>query len=329
MKQLLLLATLLTVLPVSGQVTHTVQSSCVAADSVRAKYMKDAQRLALRRTLADALPYKDSIRIDKVLAGNYLRYLLAVHNATSLPGRDTVVALKIHTDPVPEMNVFTVKAPASLYWMQKLMNFQLPTGYPSIDYRINDYKLSEISYYQSVNYDVVVFRADSNFNLNKLCADFAAVSGVLGSEPVQGADDSQNITAIPGSGYMDLVYTHGWQDCTNGCDYKIHWKFRVYESCVVEYMGWTGNSLDTGIPALLGVTAPTLYPNPFSDALMLWNPGASRCTVEVLSLAGELLGTQEVTEKSAMVNMNGFAKGMYIVRILTGEGTQNLRVIRQ
>jgi hypothetical protein len=291
--------------------------------------MRDAKRLALRETFFVASTYKDSVKIDKALTGKFLKALLAIHNATALTVRDTVLAIyKLRTNYEPEMNNIIIKANAGLYWMQKLMNLQTPTGHTILDSRMTGYRLNVVNYYQSALYDVAVFKTDSNFNMAAMAVDLASLQDVKGSEPILTVDDARNISATVGNGYIDLVYTYGWSTCENGCDFKINWKLRVYDNCIVEYSGYTGDPINTGLRHVTSATPAMVYPNPFTDKLSIFCDDLHDAEYALFDLTGQLIRRDKISSRETAINIDGEAQGVYLLRCTSAGRVQNFRIIR-
>src|SRR4051812_7915152 len=79
-----------------------IQSSCSAPDSIKIKYVNDADRLALRSLYSRHLPDTSSIFIPQIQSDSVLNALLAVYNTDSLPERDTIITYyQIHSKPDP------------------------------------------------------------------------------------------------------------------------------------------------------------------------------------------------------------------------------------
>ena len=81
-------------------ISQTVVSSCSASDSVKALYIEDADRLALKKIYAQNLADTNSIITSQVHADTVLKALIAVYNATLLPARNAIVShYNIHSFP--------------------------------------------------------------------------------------------------------------------------------------------------------------------------------------------------------------------------------------
>jgi hypothetical protein len=236
-------------------ISQTVVSSCSAPDSIKALYMRDADRLALRKIYSQNLTYTDSIIIPQTHTDTVLKALIAVYNATTLPARNTVISqYNIHTFPNPNVNMLDVAADSNLTWMQQLKLGNIPTGNAQVDGLISGYNLTlqnYDSYLGWFSYHVVTFTSDSSYNLPPLTDLFENISGVNFSDPGTVIGDGNDISASIYPTYVQLNYSLGWQDCPSGCIYRHYWTFNVYYNCSVEYVGESGTSLPI-------VPAPTI-----------------------------------------------------------------------
>jgi hypothetical protein len=307
--------------------SFTAQSSCNGTDSVMKAYKKDADRLTLRHTFDSTLTWKDSVKINKTISNKFMKALVAVFNATSLPVRDTVIKIyKIHA-PQPEMNNFQVKAPSNLLWMGKLLANQLPTNDPFVDNLLNKYLIQPVNYYQSTNYDVAIFKTDTNYNLTKLCAVWAALNMVIGAEPLPNTDPTYNITGTLSANTVDLIYSYNYGTCEDGCDYSLKWHFKVnLASCVVEYKGWSGNQLSIAKGEENHIQ---VYPNPAQDSWHLSLKKAGTTQVEVYNLTGQLILSASFNGSTYTIDASRFAKGMYVVKLIDGQSVYQTRLIKQ
>jgi len=252
--------------------TQTVSSSCTTSDSVKALYKNDADRLALRIINAQNLTFTDSVEIPQQHSDTILNALIAVYNAFSLPARDTVLAqLSIHTFPNPRMEEIFIQADSILFWMDSLQLGDFTAGQPIIDDLILFYEFSNITYNAtpwSIN-DIVVFNSDSNYNLQPLIDSLNLIPGMVNASANDFLGDGNDITGTIYADHVELIYNYGWGDCVAGCISNRYWKFKVYYDCTVEYVESWGNLIyyfDLKNPK---ISTTQVYPNPFSDYLIL------------------------------------------------------------
>lgn len=339
MKKLLLSLSLLISFCIKSQ---TVVSSCNGPDSIVKKYRKDADRLAVKRAYYANTTYKDSVKIDPVLKARYLAALIAVYNATLLPVVDTIVdSLNLHTRPAPDLNMFTVNASPANSWMQNLQNSVIPTGYAPIDQLITKYHLQQAGYYQSTQYDVVVFAADTNYNIVALTHTFAAVPTVLGSDPHVTFNDVKDITDSINPIFTMLTYAYGWGSCGDGCDFKSYWTFKVSTAdCKVEYVGHTGYALGTGTGTnTVGIKenkqafdGVMLYPNPAGGKLYINTAIHLNATaeVEITNTLGQLVLKASLNESATPeIDVHTLKTGIYYLKLQDADGYRTLKFIKE
>lgn len=307
--------------------SFTAQSSCLGSDSLLKAYKKDADRLTLRHTFDSALTWKDSVYINQTISAKFMKALVAVFNATTLPVRDTVISIyKIHA-PQPELNNFQVKAPSNLLWMGKLLANQLPTNDPFVDHLLNKYKIQPVNYYQSGNYDVAVFKTDTNYNLTKLCAEWAALNMVIGSDPLPNTNPTYNITGTLSANMVDLIYYYNYGSCEDGCDYSLKWHFKVnLTNCVVDYSGWSGNQLSLSKNENNFVS---VYPNPTQDSWHFTLMSGNNTQLALYNLTGQLVYTTSFTGTTYDFDASKLARGMYVVKLMNGNTSYQTRLIKQ
>lgn len=227
--------------------SQTLVSSCSASDSIKALYIKDADRLTLRKIYTQNLSYVDTIIIPHTHVDTVLRALIAVYNATALPARNAVISqYNIHTFPNPNLNTMEVSADSNLSWMHQLKLGNIPTGNTQVDHLISKYHLTVqnyTSYYGWFSYHTVIFTSDSSYNLPPLADSCSIISGVYNATPSSFIGDGNDISASIYPNYVQLVYSLGWGDCPSGCINRHYWTFNVYYNCSIQYSGESGTPL--------------------------------------------------------------------------------------
>lgn len=201
-----------------------VQSSCTAPDSIKALYEFDAKVLTVRE-MQTVTP--DSIGIPQNRVDTYLRMLLAVYNAASLPARDSVVKCKsIHVLPPFSLNNLNLGVDTTETWVANFRLSVLPTGNTVVDDLINTYHLSSGTFLPAIG--ALQVNSEYDLNIPALAAVFAQQPGVSYAEPSYTGGDGNDITAAstPIENY-DLYYTYGWGDCQAGCIFDHTWFFSV------------------------------------------------------------------------------------------------------
>jgi hypothetical protein len=297
--------------------------------------MKDADRLALRRSVQINSTYKDSIHINKTLSKAYREALVAVYNATAFPVRDTIVKmLNIHTNPIPELNKISVMANPAYQWMYNLRNNITPTGDLNVDYLINNFHLQQTAYYLGTSFDMVVFTADSNYNATQLAAGFTVIAGVLGASVVPEYNDIKNITDSVNTGFTMLTYSYGWGTCENGCDHRAYWTFKVYADCSVEYLGFSGETLYSGLTGIPTIGANMhqiqVFPNPVAGMIKInVNPGSGMLHYKICDIAGQIIRDWCSGAAEQAVDLELLPAGFYYLVVSEGSRQITRKIIKE
>jgi hypothetical protein len=329
MKKILILLTLLTwAFASSGQ---SVQSSCIAADSILARYQDDADRLTLRKIYRQGLTYIDSVTIPQSHADTVLNALIAVYNATTLPARDSVVSIfDIHTFPEPILNGFNIAADSTLQWMQQLKLGNIPTGYAAIDNVIATYDLSVQSYLtfgNSYPWHDVVFTSDNNYNFQPLTADLTTIPGVYASEPNSSIGDGNNISDSVYIDHVELIYSHGWGDCPSGCTARRFWKFNVYFDCTVTFVGSYGTPLQITSVAESSFPEISVFPNPFSQNIQVRGfPKTFEYTISNILGQPIIKGT---SLSGTIENLNELNDNFYFLTVHNDQHTRSFKLYHE
>ena len=296
-----------------GQV---VTSSCTAHDSIIQKYTADADRLTVRDSYTNNLPYMDSIVISQTYSDTLLNALIAVYNATSLPARDTVVSMyNIHSFPNPNINSFAVAADSNLVWMQHLKNGIYPTGNSTVDSLTVLYNLHVWYYFSSISgYDLVHFQSDSNYNVLPLSLLYQSIPGVFFTEPGGWGGDGNNITSTINSDHVELVYSVGWGDCPSGCFARRFFKFKVYYDCSVEFVNSYGSTLPLlAVNDLYESSSIHISPNPF-DSILEFKGIEPNCDYILYNSVGQELFRGQIFENQINA-LDWLSTGQYFIQL--------------
>lgn len=322
--------------------SQTVFSSCSAPDSVVKIYRNDADHLNVKHIFNLNLPFKDSIPLDKTLSKTYLKALLAVYNATSLPARDTVVNLKIHSNIGYVFNNIMFSGDSTASWMINLKNNVFPTGNLPLDSLMNKYYLTKDHYYSWQTGHWVLLKSDTNFNAMALfdAIDvYVPLAHNVGINYIYG--DGAQISGFINSTYTELTYSFGWGDCLAGCIFRRYWRFRVYTDCSVEYFGSYGAPLPSGfltagLKENIGFQNLKVYPNPNNGEFTITfdSDSNNEITVNLTNVFGELLkvGVYEINygESHLNVNVPELPQGIYTLTIKGGRNSiYNLKFVKK
>jgi hypothetical protein len=324
----------------SGLQSQTVNSNCLGADSLVKKYRKTADKLAILHCVKIGDTYKDSIKINPQIRTNYMKALLAVYNATVLPGRDTVVFFNVTLDykfwPYAALNSVLLEGDSSKTWVANLRQNILPCGQVDIDNLVSRHYLkvtgaSIIFPPSSLNpFNVrISLKTDTNCYTNKLCDKFNALYpqgvGVGNASPQSTFSDSYNITDSVNVNFTELTYSIGWGDCMAGCIYRRSWKFRVYNDCSVEYKGSTGNTIPPEFFTSIKENKDfknnfKTFPNPANDKVKIStsSPSLTICDVELIDLHGNVVFKQFGFNCSKdLIDVAKLCSGVYYVKLGT------------
>lgn len=209
-------------------------------EALRAAYLEDANRLALREL--EARGY-DGITIPPDAVQPYYAALVLVHHATGLPARDTVVDIYgIHTFPYPATrNLFMIVA-GDQEWAQRLVRDSVPTGNAVVDQLLSDY---DLSFYRVSNMSTgelfITLRSAAALNMDALAPKFLAAPGVRGAAPDHGCCDGDDIDGSIDEARVLLDYSVGYGDCPSGCIGRRAYHFAVNADGTVEYLGASGS----------------------------------------------------------------------------------------
>ena len=90
----------------------------------------------------------------------------------------------------------------------------------------------------------------------------------------------------------------------------------------------TYNFMTVGIDDHTLDNSVTVYPNPTSGLIQIENGEWRMENVEVYDVYGKLLSTVEVFSNNATLDLSGYAKGTYFVRVTTEKGVVTKRVVK-
>lgn len=316
--------------------SQTVTSICSLNDTIAYKYKKDADRLAIRRAYHINSTYEDSIKVNKTWSNTYLKALIAVYNATTLPARDTVVKLcNIHTKADPDIRTFFISADSNLIWMKNLRYNVSPTGNSTVDYLVNKYNLQKIQFnaWNFMPTHDVIFKTDTSINSLPLSDAVFTLQGVSAAGPYASPFDGPNIVDSINTNFTQLIYYYGWTDCALGCINQRFWTFKVYNDCSVEYMGSYGDAL----PADVGIktTKPTLdgiitYPNPVKDQLSIEFSALDLkdLKLNITNTLGQIIYNTEVSDRKLKLDLSSISNGVYFIYVQNNVGQKIFKIVK-
>jgi len=308
-----------------------VPSSCIPADGVKALYSRDAYQIALNYIFAKNLDHKYEAVIHKSTVDTFLNALIAVHNATSLKARDTVISyLNVHTSPRPDMQRLKVGANRSLDWMIKLRDNIIPTGDYQVDQLLSTYQLKPEFYFPyGATHAYIYLISDSNYNIEAIANSFALLSGVTDAHPRKWVGDGSNIVGATAKDVVFLTYSYGCGDCESGCLVRRNYDFKVYlTDCSVEYVGSQGDVL-TCDPLSINeefIPKTIIAPSPFKDKIDINITGSFN-----YNLANSLGQTMAfgVSQNSSIGGLQNLPPGIYFLYITLGNTTTYHKLIKE
>lgn len=314
------------VLTASIAEAQTTVSSCIAPDSVVAKYNDDADFLALQRILNTNSHHIDSAEIPQAWSDTIMHALLAVYNATSLPARDSVIEMY----PIHHHHSLTLK-PVSLSvyydepYLSQLQNGIFPTGYPDFDALIYKYYLHfvSVSSYRIAGRREVYFMSDSNLNIEALKDTFATVNASITDNSVMGSGDY--IWDTVAADHITLTYSFGWGDCPSGCMWRHFWEFRVSYNCEVTYVRSYGDPLwGLGIPQTKQGQLK-IFPNPAANDLNI--KGLTSLThYAIYNMYGQLVSSGDTRD---WIDISEINPGNYCVQLRNEKAINVLEVYKK
>ncbi|HOW31168.1 MAG TPA: T9SS type A sorting domain-containing protein [Bacteroidales bacterium] len=316
---------------VSSSNGQIVLSSCEAPDSVAAIYKGDADYLALKRIFRNNLPYTDSVNIPSEYSNIVMKALLAVHNVSGLPARDTVIDLyHIHSCSVGVLNSMVIYADSNQIWMQHLRDSMIPTGNALVDSFMTKYNLT-ISYYRAYNSLIFPgchsFQINSvrNYNMTAMSNLWDSVPGVSFSMPNSFLCPGMSLKDSIYADHVELTYSRGWGNCAAGCAHR-YWKFNVYFDCSVEYLGSYGASVPLGVNDQ-SVIPIIVIPNPFNHEIKLEGI-TPPFDFSFFDISGRIVTTGK-SSSNEIRSLDRLQRGLYFLIVKKPEISFMLKVVKE
>ena len=131
-------------------------------------------------------------------------------------------------------------------------------------------------------------------------------------------------------GYQDDNYFHfnwGWGGQQNGYYALTNCSSYGFNSNHAIIIGIRGPEL----PQAIGENSERkimAYPNPTSGIVHIQTEGQSVVEVQVFDLFGKLLFQQRVSEEDFSVDLSNYSSGTYLLRIISNEGVETVKVVR-
>lgn len=304
----------------TGAYAQTVSSSCNAPDSVKNKYIDDADYATLQYLEYMSSPLADSAEIPKGMSDTVLRVMVAIYNAAAtLPAADSVVkTYNVHNYRASELWDLRVVMDETSNLATQIKNGVKPTGVSAFDDLVSEYEL-EITYKSPAagipqGYNIYL-ESDSNYNMKGVANKFLMVNDVwYSSKPLIIGDGHwisvNNITDTA----VDLTYSFAWGDCPSGCMWRHNWHFRVNSFCDVTFNGSSGDPVvGVGIP-VTKYDAIQVYPNPAKDVLYIH--GVAEAEYVIHNMKGEQVAKGQTRGK---ISIEALSPGVYVIGLQQDE----------
>ncbi len=335
MRKLILIIQLLAITIFSnGQV---FSSSCIAHDSIIAKYISDADYLSLSKIYRRNLPLKDSVYISKTHSDTILNALIAVYNAVNSPAHDTVIKwLNIHNVSDGVLKWIGIMAPSNLSWMNQLKLKNIPTGNKSLDSILIKFNYKVDKYYEFGNvftYHSVDLISDINYNTPAIANLVSKIPDIIdcsGSGMGGRGFFNQYIKDSIYPDHVELIYNYGWGDCPAGCIYWRSWKFKIFYNCSVEFVNSYGDIIELTNGINKNETKKiSIYPNPFKEIIKIHGyENSEEISYELKNILGqEILSGRTVNNK--IENLEGLAPGIYLLILKVNDEIVTFRVCKE
>ncbi|MGN6568558.1 MAG: T9SS type A sorting domain-containing protein [Flavipsychrobacter sp.] len=303
---------------------QTVPSSCSAPDSVLQMYRRDAQGLALQRIIRFNSPYADSVLIPDQWTDSILRAMVAVYNATILTARDSVAKYyQIHSY-LSDLSLkgHDIAVDKAVSWVADIKSGTFPTHNDSVNKLMLKYGLHEKSYSEIPGDPLIYiyFTSDSNCNVRGLDSAWNKIYPIEVYLSLHG-DGSEIFVDTITSTYVQLDYRYSCGDCPSGCTANRHWQFKIYNDCSVEYLGSKGDKIE-GMDCIQLLAPPvvktqsTIYPNPFSNQLII--KGINKRTAYIISNALGQVCLSGSIDSNDFINTGSLNAGIYFIKLMDG-----------
>lgn len=207
---------------------------CHVTEYIDTTFITDAERLALRLTLADSLnPKINDPFIDVSLIQKILHAIQSIYDLRTI-SHDTIFDLyKIHSFPNPEMSAIALRIDTTITWIRDWDSGIFPTGVTLFDSLIQKHEFKRMP----GNFlGWVYLRTNKSLNLRPILHSFLQINGISFAEPSGWVGDGNDIDINMIADTLYLDFNYGYGDCAAGCINRIHWLFRVYGQCHAEFV---------------------------------------------------------------------------------------------
>jgi hypothetical protein len=264
--------------------------------------------------------------------------MAAICNATSIPERDSVFNLYCVHD-LASSAIFITKeimvfVDTSYSWTDAWQNLITLTGNPQVDSMVIKYDLEVIDFYNFSFGNMALLATDSLWNVYALIDSLEMIPGVEYGDPNQMIGAAGRIMYEKVGSERFFTFWFQWNDCFDGCDNAHAWKYKVYEDCSVEYLGFE----DWGVWEILPLPVPVncnlfsaipekellagqiqIYPNPAEQFLVINSDLDEMYSALLYNSNGRILSKTNFT-KSTQIDLSDLAPGIYFIRLTNESG---------
>jgi hypothetical protein len=275
------------------------------------------------------------VQIPQAWQDTIMEGMSAISNAIAIPERDSVLNLYCVHDLVSSQHVITkelmVSVDTSYEWTQPWQNLEALTGDPMIDTIITRYALEVSEFYNWSFANVALLATDSLWNIYALIDSLQAVPGVYYAEPNYFLGTAGLILYQKAGTDRYYDFWFQWNDCFDGCDNAHAWKFKVYEDCSVEYLGyedwWVFDYQPLPAPENCNLFSATgekvadhgfmVFPNPAIDRITIIADNKGRRGYSLTDLTGRTVRTGSFTGQ-VVLDIADLPAGYYLLLLNKG-----------
>ena len=320
------LITLIFVLLYSISPAQIIPSSCDGSPDLLNIYKPEATRLTSNWLKTTQSPDNSLVIIPDIQLDSVLGALVAVFNATSLPGHDALLVCHSRT---PQLHNLVLLIDTTTIWNISWSQDILLTGDATMDSIIVMYDFSIIDYVIDLEYGgaFVEFYTPQLLNPYALTNLFLNFSGIemAFTSPFNSAPHSSSINYKTEDGIRKLTYSFGWGDCIAGCIHWKHWNIKVYNDCSVELVGHDPDY--TYVSDFNKIETINLSPNPFNDLIVIETK--NNYNYDIISLTGITLIKGELFVGENIIETNDLPGGVYVIYIYDSKSYSTYVIIKR
>ena len=320
--------------------------ACPIADSLRASYAEDIERLAVQRLYDVGSPDTAEVELPLELLDTLYGALAAVY-ALDLPERDSIFELYCLGNSggfgtagwVQYGDAITFWADPEVSWVERLRENEVPTGNTTVDSLLEGFGLRpDTTVTLSDGY--VVLRTASPLHLGPIKRTLAEVDGVVNVEETFYYGDGNFYSFEVDEGESLLRFALRWGDCPSGCTDQRTWTFAVDSGCTARFVGaefndpvdWPLATAPTCRTSSLGRAvdpAPkgfSLSPNPASPSaevlIAVSGPLDAAAVVSLRDALGRPVWSAALHSPTTSIPLDAISPGIYYVTLSDRRGSR-------